>query len=144
MTRREDVREQCREKGIAFSPDETIKQLTKKIKKKEMAEKLKKGIVTEEQIAEWKKKYGTVHVIKVTVKEGDIAVGYLRKPNRNHKATALSMYAKDKILECGEFLRNNCWLGGDERLKDHEDIADTAAIQANGIVKFMEGELGEA
>jgi len=140
---REEVRSKCRERGIPFSPHETINQLTKKIMKKEKTEALKNGIVSAEQIAEWKKKHGTVHVIKVTVKEGDVATGYLRKPNRNHKATALSMYAKDKILECGVFLRNNCWLGGDERLMADDDIADTAAIQANGIIKFMDAEMGE-
>ena len=114
-----------------------------------MDKELKKGNVSDAHITEWKKKYGKVHKIAVIIKKDeagiimDEAVGYLRKPTRNHKATAMSMYAQNQILECGEFLRDNCWLGGDERLKSAEEIADTAAIQANGIIQFMDGTLGE-
>lgn len=129
---------------------DTIAQLEKKLKNKAMADNKKKGVITKEQIEQWKKDHGKVHKLSVVVKKDedgkilDEAIGYLRKPTRNHKATAMSLYSQNKILECGEFLRNNCWLGGDERLKDKGDIADTAAIQANGIIQFMEGELGEA
>ena len=52
------------------------------------------------------------------------------------------MYSQNKILECGEFIRNNCWLGGDERLMSDGDVADSAAIQASGVIKFLEAELG--
>ena len=81
--------------------------------------------------------------MNIVVAPGDVAIGYLRPPSRNHKATALSMYSQNKVLECGEFLRDNCWLGGDSRLQTDENIADSAAIQASGIVKFLSGELGE-
>ncbi len=108
-----------------------------------MAKETNSGNISQEQIATWKKQHGIVYKLEVTVSEKDKAVGYLRKPNRNHKATALSMYAKDKILECGEFIRNNCWLGGDERLLNENDIADSAAIQASAIIKFLDGTLGE-
>lgn len=144
-----EKRKICTEMGISFKKEDTISQLTKKINAKIMAGKTKTGVITPEQIADWKKKFGTIHRLSVIVKkdaEGKVteeAVGYLRKPTRNHKATAMSMYSQNKILECGEFLRNNCWLGGDERLKDSGDIADTAAIQANGIIQFMDGDLGE-
>lgn len=109
-----------------------------------MAAETKKGNITSEQIAEWKKKHKKVYTLSIRVAENDTAVGYLRKPSRDHKAVALSYYAQNKIMEAGEFLRDNCWLGGDERLKTNEDIADSAAIQASGIVKFLDGELGEA
>lgn len=108
-----------------------------------MKEETNKGNITKEQIAKWKKDHGKVYKITVKVDENDQAVGYLKKPNRNHKATALSMYNQNKILECGEFLRDNCWLGGDERLKIKDEIADSAAVQASGIVKFLDSELGE-
>lgn len=109
-----------------------------------MAEETKSGKITQEQIKSWKKEHGKVFVLNVKVDEKDQAVGYLKKPSRNHKATALSMYSQNKILEAGEFLKTNCWLGGDDRLLTSEDIADSASIQAAGIVKFHEGELGEA
>ncbi|WP_146897011.1 hypothetical protein [Chryseobacterium lathyri] len=110
-----------------------------------MSIETKEGNITQEQITEWKKKFKTDKLHKLTVKDkdGNPIVGYLKPPGREIKATALSMYSQNKILECGEFIRDNCWLGGDERLKMSGDIADTAAIQASGIIKFLEAELGE-
>lgn len=147
---REELRDACAYEGISYKQSETIKQLQKKLKKHKMAKDLAQGVITKEQIEAWKKEHGKVHVLRVTLKKDDAdkivdeAVGYLKQPSRNHKATAMSMFSQHQLLECGEFLRDNCWLGGDERLKSDKNIADTAAIQANGIVQFMEGSLGEA
>lgn len=142
--RRQEHQEECKSLGLTFKPNDTIKALQIKINKHLMSTQTKKGNIAPEQIEEWKKKYKKVYTLKVTVSKDDIAIGYLRKPSRDHKAVALSLYAQNKILESGEFLRDNCWLGGDDRLKSNEDIADTAAVQASGIVKFLEAELGEA
>lgn len=130
--------------GVKFSSDVVKKQLITKIKNKVMANETKKGIISKDQIEAWKKEHKKVHTLKVTVSDGDVAVGYLKSPTRNIKATALSMYSQNKILESGEFLRDNCWLGGDERLKTDGDIADSAAMAASGIFKMLESELGEA
>ncbi|WP_312399489.1 hypothetical protein [Chryseobacterium sp.] len=110
-----------------------------------MSNETKEGIITEDQIAAWKKKLKVDKLHKLTVKDkdGNEIVGYLKPPGREVKATALSMFSQNQILQCGEFIRDNCWLGGDERLKMDGDIADTAAIQASGIIKFLEAELGE-
>lgn len=137
-------RDEAKALGISYTAKHTIKQLTTKIKKKEMENQTKEGNVSQEQIKTWKKEHKTVHVLKINVSDKDVAVGYLKKPSRNHKATALSMYSQNKVLEAGEFLKTNCWLGGDDRLLNNEDIADSASVQAAGIVKFHDGELGEA
>lgn len=141
----QQLRDECKGLGITFQAQNTLKQLQQKINLKKMKENTKAGIVSKEQIEAWKKQYKVekLPTLNVVVSEGDTATGYLRPPSRNHKATALSMYSQNKILECGEFLRDNCWLGGDPRLQTDENIADTAAIQASGIVKFLGGELGE-
>lgn len=141
---RQELRDQCKSLGIKYLPGHTNRQLQTKIKSFKMAKQTKAGNITPEQIQEWKNKYKKVYTLKVKVADNDIAIGFLRKPSRDHKAIALSLYAQNKILESGEFLRDNCWLGGDDRLKSNEDIADTAAVQASGIVKFLEAELGEA
>lgn len=141
---RQELRDQCKSLGIKYLPGHTNRQLQIKIKSFKMAKQTKAGNITPEQIQEWKNKYKKVYTLKVKVADNDIAIGFLRKPSRDHKAIALSLYAQNKILESGEFLRDNCWLGGDDRLKSNEDIADTAAVQASGIVKFLEAELGEA
>ncbi|WP_348814065.1 hypothetical protein [Flavobacterium maritimum] len=141
----QELRDECKRLGIAYQTKETQKQLQVKIKTRIMKDNTKEGIVSKEQIEAWKKQYKVdkLPTLNVVVAPGDVAIGYLRPPTRNHKATALSMYSQNKILECGEFLRDNCWLGGDTRLQNDENIADTAAIQASGIVKFLAGELGE-
>lgn len=144
MNEIEKIRNECRELGISFTSSDTKKQLNNKIKLKKMANLTKEGVITPDQIAQWKKEHKKVFTIEVKVDENDKAVGYLKPPTRNHKAIALSMYSQNKILECGEFLRDNCWLGGDDRLKTDADIADSAAISASGIVKFLETELKEA
>jgi hypothetical protein len=142
---RQELREECKNLGIPYTSKNTNNELSNKIRLKKMSNETKDGNITPEQIAEWKKKYKTDKLHKLTVKDndGNPIVGYLRPPGREVKATALSMYSQNKILECGEFIRDNCWLGGDERLKMSGDIADTAAIQASGIIKFLEAELGE-
>ncbi|HUH35143.1 MAG TPA: hypothetical protein VL022_04855 [Moheibacter sp.] len=141
----QDYRNECKDLGIKFTQKDTINQLSNKIKLKKMAKETQKGNITADQIAEWKKKYKTpkLHILKVKVSETDTAIGYLRPPTREVKATALSMFSQSKILECGEFIRDNCWLGGDERLQMDGDIADTAAVQASGVVKFLDASLGE-
>lgn len=142
---RQELRDQCKEMGIPFTVKNTNNELSHKIQLKKMSMETKDGNITAEQITEWKKKFKTDKLHKLTVKDkdGNPIVGYLKPPGREIKATALSMYSQNKILECGEFIRDNCWLGGDERLKMSGDIADTAAIQASGIIKFLEAELGE-
>lgn len=139
MAKLEEKREEAKAKGVEFKNSDTIAQIERKINKQELNKSLKEGIVPVDQIAAWKRKYDSVHKITIEVSEGDKAVGYLRSPNRDHKAIALSLYQQNKPLETGEFLLQNCWLGGDERLKDDEKIADSAAIQANSIVNFLKG-----
>jgi len=139
----QELRDECKRLGIQYLTKDTSNKLQQKIKLRIMANETKKGIISPEQIEAWKKEHKKVYKLSVTVTEGDVAVGYLKKPSRNHKATAMSMYSQNKILESGEFLRDNCWLGGDERLRTSEDIADTAAIKASGIFQFLESDLGE-
>ena len=142
---RQTLRDECKDLNIPYTSKDTIKELSNKIRLKKMKNETQNGVITDEQIQEWKKKLRVDKLHKLTVKDkdGSPIVGYLKPPGREVKATALSMYSQNKILECGEFIRDNCWLGGDERLKHDGDIADTAAIQASGIIKFLEAEMGE-
>jgi hypothetical protein len=135
----EEIRTIATEKGVAFLKSDTIANIEKKIEKHELNESLKQGVVPKSQIEAWKKKYDKVHKITIEVSENDTAVGYLRSPNRDHKAIALSLYQQNKPLETGEFILQNCWLGGDDRLQNDDKIADSAAIQANTIVNFLKG-----
>lgn len=138
----QEKRDEAKALGISVKNSETIAQIQKKIDNHKLNENLKKGVVPKEQLDDWKKKH-KVYKVEVEVAEDDVAVGYLREPKRDHKAIALSLYNQHQILETGEFLLQNCWLGGDTRLKDDEDIADSAAIQAKNIVNFLKGSTTE-
>ena len=100
--------------------------------------------ISKEQIEAWKKEHGEVKEIQVKVSEKDVAIGYLKKPSRDHKAVSLSMVSQYKLLEAGEYLMTNLWLGGDERLNTPGDIADSAAVIACGITEYHEGGLGKS
>lgn len=134
-----EIRQEAKDKGVDFKPSHTIANIRKMIDAKELNAKLSNGEVPDSQLKEWKRKYGKIHEISVEVSDGNTAVGYLKPPTRDHKAIALSMFNQNKILETGEFLVQNCWLGGDERLKNREEVAESAAIQANTIVNFLKG-----
>lgn len=135
----QETRDKATELGVNFKQSDTVANINKKIEKHQINESLKQGVVPKTQIEAWKRKYNKVHKISVEVSEDDVAIGYLRSPSRDHKAIALSLYQQNKPLETGEFLLQNCWLGGDDRLKDAEEISDSAAIQANTIVNFLKG-----
>jgi len=96
------------------------------------------GLATPEQIAAWKTEHKEVTEVKVSVEDNELAVCYIRKPDRNITAKALSLYHQDKPLQSGEFIRDNCWIGGDPRTKSDEDIAMSVALACNQLVPLME------
>ena len=111
------------------------------------SEILEVGVATQEQIDAWKKEYaneGDVKVLKVKVSENETAVGYLKPASRIVVAKCMSLYADKQVLQTGEFLLANCWLGGDERIRTNAKISLAAAVQANSMVEFLEAELGNA
>ena len=58
----QDYRDRCQELGIP-SQNDTINQLSNKIRLKEMSEETKQGAITDEQIAEWKRKIKLISCI---------------------------------------------------------------------------------
>lgn len=101
---------------------------------------LEVGKATPEQITEWKKQYGEgqIQVLKVKISENETALAYLKPVGRDVAAKAMSLYAEKQIIQTGEFIINNCWLGGDDRIKTNEKVSMAAAVQANALVEFLE------
>ncbi len=81
-----------------------------------MEEAALKGQVSPEQLAEWKAKYG--HVWEVSV---DGSIAYFKKPSRAALRAALTFVEKDKVKYM-EVIVANCWLGGDENMKEDDDL----------------------
>lgn len=101
---------------------------------------------TPEQITAWKAQYGDIQAIEVTIAADDVAVAYLKPADRNVVAYGLTKSMKSQIVEAGEFVLKNCFVGGDERLKLTGPVAETkaqltAAIAAATLLDMFEVEV---
>jgi hypothetical protein len=99
----------------------------RKIKMKKQAERI--GQASESQIDEWKNKHGDV----LTYEVGDNSVFYLHRPSRVIVKLALSKAANDP-LEMAKVLATNCWLGGDEALKEDTGLHFSLISELNKII----------
>lgn len=106
-------------------------------------------MTTPEQIDAWKAQYGEIKAIEVTVADGDVATAYLKPADRNVVAYGLTKSMKSQIVEAGEFVLKNCYVGGDERLKLTGAQAETkaqltAAIAAATLLDMYDVEVKNA
>ncbi len=90
------------------------------------------GAATEKQIAEWKEKHGDVWAITVGG-----SVCYLKRPSRKALSYA-SMMGKSDPLRFSETMLNECWLGGDERIKTDDSLFLGAASKVAELVEVKE------
>lgn len=88
---------------------------------------------TKEQIAEWKKKHGTIYQIDVEDKSCII-----RKPNR--KDLSYVSATKDPI-KLQENLLNQIWVAGDEEIREDDDLFFAAANQLEDVLKVKQAEI---
>ncbi len=91
------------------------------------------GKFTKEQIAEWKKKHGTIYQIDVEDKSCII-----RKPNR--KDLSYVSATKDPI-KLQENLLNQLWVAGDEEIREDDDLFFAAANQLEDVLKVKQAEI---
>lgn len=73
------------------------------------------GGVSEEQIKAWKSEHRKVHMIEVE-DDGDLFVGYFRRPGME-TMSAVNQLAKKDEIKSTTTLFENCWLGGDPVMK---------------------------
>jgi hypothetical protein len=96
-------------------------------------------MVTEEQIDAWKKEHGEVFTLTVETKDGPI-VGYLKPADRNVIARAMPFTMRQQLIEAGEIIIDNCFIGGDPSLKDHySPVGIAASINAVNAVEILSG-----
>ncbi len=92
-----------------------------------------------------KAKHGkdSIVVLKVMVSEEDVAVGYFIEPKKADNkfllySRGVEFARQDKVIQAGIMGMNHCWLGGDERFKDKDDIvALTGAVQFYPYLSFL-------
>lgn len=98
------------------------------------------GEATPEQIEDWKARHKTVMEIVVADDAGTQHVGYLKRPDRTVFSQALSEYSRNRMVEAGEAVLVNCWLGGSDAMRDDDptnDIYTAAALESYNAIKLL-------
>jgi hypothetical protein len=105
------------------------------------AEKLTGG-VTEAMIENWKKQYGSVHEISVPLdNEGtEVVVAYFKKPDLKTIGAA-AKFAETDPIKSGLIMFDNCWLGGDERMKENEECKVSAVQLVSSLFVIRVGTI---
>jgi len=93
------------------------------------------GKLSEQEIEALKQKHKTVFELVV-----DDAVCYLRKPGRQDLSAASSLSNGDGLL-FNEQILNDCWLAGDERIKNDDDYFLSASAKISGLLETKVAEL---
>ena len=91
--------------------------------------------VTKAQIEIWKKKHGEIFELTVGDKKA-----YLHKPDRNTLRLAFSKAATDP-MGMTEVVLTNCWLGGDNEVKDDNSYFVGAMSQVQELIEVKEASL---
>jgi hypothetical protein len=99
------------------------------------------GEATPTQIAMWKKEFGASNVFRVDVKvdEQNTSVGYFRKPDLAVLGM-VSRYAAEP-MKAAEVLFDNLWLGGDEAIKNNDELKLSCALELKGTFQIREAEI---
>lgn len=97
----------------------------------------------EVNLEQLKAEHGDVKTLILTDDEtgATVATAYLKRAGRPIVARALSLISQSKILEAGEYILENCFVGGDESVLTDEYVKMSAAMKAVELVKLLDGEL---
>ncbi len=105
------------------------------------------GKLSSDALAALEKEHGQISIIKMKVSDTEESFGYLKEPDRDMIAHCLTLSSQKKTLQCGEAIIDNCFVAGDPRFKDKSvknKLRIGAAMQANKLIDWMEGELGNS
>lgn len=91
---------------------------------------MEKNQITQETIENWKKQYGSVYAIEVPLDDSGSkkVTGYFRKPDLKTIGAA-ARYSETDPVKAGLIVFENCWLGGDEELRNNDECI-MSAIQS--------------
>ena len=92
--------------------------------------------ITQQTIDGWKQKYGDV--FKYATEDGVVA--YFRKPTRSVLSLATSAATTDP-MKFNEIIIENCFLGGDERVKTEDKYFLGLSGEIATLIEKVEGEL---
>jgi len=94
---------------------------------------------TADQLKDWKKKYGDDKIFEIVV---DDKKAILHKPTRKDLSFAMagSSQAKDSI-KLAEILLNQCWIDGDNEIKENDDYFFGAVHKLEVLSETKEAEI---
>ena len=88
---------------------------------------------TQKEIDTWKARHRKVY--EITVQDGEEAfVGYFKRPDMD-TVTAVTKLAKTDEVKSANILFDNCWLGGDDLIKDEATLKLQAISQLEQMTK---------
>jgi hypothetical protein len=90
----------------------------------------------ETQVKSWKKEHGEIHQIDVIGENDEIIRGIFKKPTLAIIMAADAMSEEKDFLKRAEFSFTNCFIAGDPRLHQEEDLKVSAGIQVYGLFKI--------
>lgn len=98
--------------------------------------------ITEAQIKQWKKQWGEVFAIEVPLDDESKkkAIGYFKKPTLDTIKVS-SKYIESDPIKAGEVVFTNCWLGGDDIIKDNDEAKMSAMQQVSSLFKVRQATL---
>lgn len=95
--------------------------------------------VTQEMIAMWKAKHRKV--ISITVEDdGEQFTAFFRRPDMNTMSAVMSI-AKSDELKASNTMFENCWLGGDEMIKEEFVLKMAVMGKMQSLVEVKSCEL---
>lgn len=100
------------------------------------------GEATEAQIAQWKRQYGNVYAIEVSVDDDNEskAVGYFVKPDIKTLSSS-SRYLETDPFKAGEVIFENCYIGGSELFKTDDEVKLAAITKLGELFKLRAAEI---
>jgi len=108
-----------------------------------MKNELPSGI-TQENIDQWKKQYGSKNIFSVKVPLDDdnkkFASCIVRKPDLKVIAAAVKFELTDPI-KSGIVMFENCYLGGDEIIKQEDELKSSVIQELNHLYIVRKSEL---
>lgn len=99
-------------------------------------------VITEAQIEQWKLRWKHVFQIDIPIDEAsdERITCYVKKPSLDTLSASMR-FAESDPLKSGLILFENCWLGGDERIKEDDDLKLSVISQLSKMVKVREAEI---
>lgn len=92
--------------------------------------------ITEENIAMWKARFRKVS--SITVVDGEVSyTGFFRRPDMN-VISAVAAVGKDDEMRAAMVMFENCWLGGDEMMREDAVIKMAAVTKLQELMKVSQ------